>query len=93
MDSSAGTTLGVIRDTNYNAYCHDGSAFIPLDKGWDVDETIRAVSFGRKSAYASGCEYWVDIGFIQQKQAFYDASGSRAAVGWTVAIEKPEPRA
>ena len=91
VDSSAGTTLGVVRDTTYNAYCHDGSAFIPLDKGWGVDETIRAVSFGRKSAYASGCEYWVDIGFIQQKQAFYDASGSRADACWTVAIFSDAP--
>ncbi|MBR2699393.1 MAG: hypothetical protein IKE76_12450 [Clostridia bacterium] len=91
VDSSAGTTLGVVRDTTYNAYYHDGSAFIPLDKGWDIVETIRAVSFGRKSAYASGCEYWVDIGFIRQQQAFYDASGSRADACWTVAIFHDAP--
>lgn len=93
VDSSAGTTLGVVRDSGHNAYYHDGNAFIPLNKEWGVDETIRAVSFGRQSEYASGCEYWVDIGFIQQKQAFYDASGSRENSGWTVAIDINAQRA
>ena len=93
VDSSAGTTLGVVRDSDHCAYYHDGSGFVPLDKGWGVDETIGAVSFGRLREYASGCEYWVDIDFIQRQQAFYDEFGDRSDSGWTVAITNDRPRA
>lgn len=89
VDSSSGTTLGIIRDSSYNAYYYNGSAFVALNKNWGVNDTIRAVSGGSKTAYASGCEYWVDIGFIQQNQVFYNDKGNRAPADWTVVINNP----
>ncbi len=87
VDSSSGTTLGIVRNSSYNAYYYNGSSFVALNKNWGIYDTIHTVSGGKKTAYASGCEYWVDIGFIQINQEYY-YNGNRASSGWTVGIKK-----
>ena len=89
IDSSSGTTLGVLKSTEYNGYYYSNGSLKPIDKSWDSDTTIRAVTGNRASDYFSGAEYWVDFDFIWSNQRFYDGRGNDS--GWTVAIKR-KPR-
>ena len=89
IDSSSGTTLGVLKSTEYNGYYYSNGTLKPIDKSWDSAAAIRAVTGNKASDYASGAEYWVDFDFVWSNQCFYDGRGNDS--GWTVAIKR-KPR-
>ena len=89
IDSSSGTTLGVLKSSAYNGYYYADGALEPIGKAWDLAKTIRAVTGDQASDYASGAEYWVDYDFVWSNQCFYDGKGNDS--GWTVAVKR-KPR-
>ena len=89
IDSSSGTTLGVLKASEYDGYYDPNGSLKLIDRSWDLAATIRAVTGGRASDYASGAEYWVDLDFVWSNQCFYDGQDNDS--GWTVAIQR-KPR-
>ena len=89
IDSSSGTTLGVLESTKYNGYYYSNGSLKPIDKSWDLVAAIRAVTGNKAADYASGAEYWVDFDFVWSNQCFYDGMGNDS--GWTVEIKR-KPR-
>ena len=86
IDSNSGTTLGVLKCSEYNGYFLSDGLLKPIEKSWDLAATIRAVTGNKASDYASGSEYWVDFDFVWSNQRFYDGRNNDS--GWTVAIMK-----
>ena len=86
IDSSSGTTLGILKHTAYDGYFFSDDSFSVIDKSWDTATTIRAVTGNKASAYFSGSEYWVDFDFIWLNQRYENGSDNDS--GWTVAIRK-----
>ena len=81
VDSSALTTLGVLKSSSYNGYYFQNGSFLTIDKGWDKYTTRSKL--GLKSADIIGGEYWVDTAFIQSMQI------NSKDPGWTYAISNP----
>ena len=44
IDSSSGSTLGVLKCTEYNGYFDSDGSLKKIDKSWDITDTIRAVT-------------------------------------------------
>jgi len=89
IDSSSGSTLGILKRSEYNGYYFSDGLLKPIDKSWDLATTIRAVTGNKASDYASGSEYWVDFDFVWSNQRFYDGRNNDS--GWTVVIMR-KPR-
>ena len=86
IDCSSGTTLGVLRCTDYQGYYYSDGLLKPIDKAWDMADAIKAVTGNKTSAYFSGSEYWVDFDFVWSNQRYYNGTDNDS--GWTVAIKK-----
>ena len=59
IDSSSGTTLGVLKSTEYNGFYYSDGSLKRIDKSWDTATTIRAVTGNQASDYFSGAEYTI----------------------------------